>query len=178
MKVTRNSVFETNSSSVHTFTIGEGHGYKPDPELAKKINRFYLRFDWYEWGPDTVDTPERKVSYLISAIWCTDGYNSIPDEIWSNDTKRISWAMDFVNKSDGLKLIKKAIDDYYGKDVELVWDVSDDAGHIDHQSIEDYKSFSDFLEGKGIETVDKLRDFIFGDDSWIIIGNDNDAEYY
>lgn len=176
MKVTRSSVFETNSSSVHTITIGETNkNLKADLEDAKKIHSFGLNFDMYEWGPDTVDTPWGKVSYLMAAIWCIDGYNMIPDDsdIWVHDSKMISKAMAYIINSDGMKLIQEAINDYYGKEIELVWNDTSCAPHIDHQSVEYYKSFNDFLKENNLDTVDKLRNFIFDDGSYIIVSNDN-----
>lgn len=176
MKVTRNSVFETNSSSVHTITLGKTNkNLKANPEDAKRIHSFELNFRMYEWGPDTVYTPWGKVSYLMAAIWCTDGYNAISDDsdIWICDSKMIPKAMEYIINSDGMKLIQEAINDYYGKEIELVWNDTSCAPHIDHQSIEDYKSFDEFLKDNDLDGVDKLRNFIFDDGSYIIVGNDN-----
>jgi len=62
MKNIRRSVFETNSSSMHSLSI-IGSSKMHDGKFKNKI---CLEFDEFGWGYDRLSTPTEKASYLIT----------------------------------------------------------------------------------------------------------------
>ena len=93
MKKVRNHVFETNSSSTHSISIGSPiDNYVP--ESNKIIIDFIYTDDYY-----TLTTLREKVSYLVSQIinrykWDVEDYDDLVEQVKENrDFKRIA---DFV----------------------------------------------------------------------------------
>lgn len=88
MKKVRENVFETNSSSTHSLTIGRAKG-KDYTQPGK-----FLKIRWFD-EEETLTTLEEKVSYLVSHIaswykWNAPSYEDLIEEIKENyDFKRI-----------------------------------------------------------------------------------------
>lgn len=88
MKKVRENVFETNSSSTHSLTIGRTKG-KDYTQPGK-----FLKIRWFD-EEETLTTLEEKVSYLVSHIaswykWNAPSYEDLIEEIKENyDFKRI-----------------------------------------------------------------------------------------
>lgn len=88
MKLIRNGVFETNSSSAHSLAykneVLRDYNFKPhndlcfavkDWRLTKKPKEYEmysympLYFDEYGWGFDVLSSPAEKLSYLMSSVY-------------------------------------------------------------------------------------------------------------
>lgn len=141
----RRSVFETNSSSNHSLSIGDGGyliGLTPDEE-----GKICLTPHEYGWEHDVYDDPISKLIYL----W-------IYAEDWSGPKREEHHA-----------ILAEMVRDHTGG--ELVMNRSDckyyPHGYIDHQSVEDCRLHYLF------EDREQLRQFAFGSSSTLETGNDN-----
>lgn len=145
MKTIRNSVFETNSSSMHSFCISN------DTPAITQFNDLHMKIDAsgeYGWGPGTVDTPEEKLDHAIVAmlILCEDR----TEDVESDENQKC-----VIRFAKGEKL-KKQVKTYYDNIIdtfakhgvlvefdEKLYEIDPDAcwcirlnhsGYIDHQS--------------------------------------------
>ena len=152
MKAIRNSVFETNSSSIHSLSILNLKGIeRPKGQILIVIPQEYGR------RYDKLTTPEEKISYLFSLIasysgfyWYSEeeGIEFTDEEFFSlPDVQRIFEA---VSKHDSKIIFKRGADGF---------------GHVDHQSVISMEELLDYNE------ID-LEDFIFNDKYQIIIDSD------
>lgn len=78
MKTIRNSVFETNSSSMHSFCISN------DEPSITQFNDLHMKIDAsgeYGWGPGIVESPADKLDYAIVAMleMCTESIDNDVD---------------------------------------------------------------------------------------------------
>lgn len=145
MKTIRQSVFETNSSSCHSFCITNERKF--DPKDYPRIRAFGSgEYGWY--GPD-VDNPDDLLDYaLVAGKYC------FPD--------------------GGVQERLPAIKDYFeSQGVILDFDFEGEPrGYIDHQSgpgqDEDSRRIGNMLDNPA-----ELFDFVFSA-SVISMGNDND----
>ena len=138
MKVTRKGVFETNSSSVHSLAITNNY-YPQYPE-----SEYVVIPNDYQWGYDTCDSVEEKLSYLVTLAAC---YSDTRDE--------------FIENPDVVKIVN-TVKNHNGANVIFKFPYG--FGSIDHQSI---NSVEGFLCGT------ELEDFIFNSKYKVIIDNDN-----
>ena len=152
MRQIRNSVFETNSSSVHSICISK------NPVNISNFGSF-VRFEIGEYGWENATVCDT-ASYLYTAV--LDGYEY----------------EDAIQKIEELKNILDAHNiKYEFEDPEWSW--SDwngghkyfDKGYIDHA----YDTH-DFVEAV-LKDEDMLMRYLFGD-SWIYTGNDNQETDY
>lgn len=145
MKTIRDSVFETNSSSAHTFSITNERKF--DPKDYPRIR--VLGDGEYGWYGDDVDSPDDHLEYAIVA-----GNYCFPD--------------------GGVQERLPAIKDYFeSQGVILDFDFEGEpSGYIDHQSApgqdEDSRRIGNMLDDPA-----ELFDFVFSA-SVITMGNDND----
>ena len=145
MKTIRQSVFETNSSSCHSFSITNERKF--DPAKYPRIRVFGSgEYGWY--GKD-VDNPDDLLEYaLVAGKYC------FPD--------------------GGVQERLPAIKDYFeSQGVILDFDFEGEpSGYIDHQSApgqdEDSKCIGNMLDNPA-----ELFDFVFSA-SVLTMGNDND----
>jgi len=169
MKLIRNSVFETNSSSTHSLTVAN----KPSYTTLYPNKAGELRFTdppGFGWSWDTYEDPTSKAWYLYIYLrdWVIGGANQGYDKKYDKEiATRSQFTGDALEK---LELLEKVIKDQTGADT-IIWDdksnYSSPEGYIDHQSVE-----------CGIDTVEFteecIKDFVFGIGSLIETGNDND----
>ena len=145
MKTIRQSVFETNSSSCHSFSITNERKF--DPKDYPRIRVFGSgEYGWY--GPD-VDNPDDLLDYaLVAGKYC------FPD--------------------GGVQERLPAIKDYFeSQGVILDFDFEGEpSGYIDHQSAPAADEDSERI-GNMIDDPAALFDFVFSA-SVIKILNDND----
>lgn len=145
MKTIRQSVFETNSSSCHSFSITNERKF--DPAKYPRIRVFGSgEYGWY--GKD-VDNPDDLLEYaLVAGKYC------FPD--------------------GGVQERLPAIKDYFeSQGVILDFDFEGEpSGYIDHQSAPAADEDSERI-GNMIDDPAALFDFVFSD-SVIKILNDND----
>lgn len=138
MKKIRKNVFETNSSSVHSITISKD-GFEP-PDLNIRRRKVDGEFGNYiivplgYFGKDRClyNTQEEKLSYLLTICYHCSSFYDRDDfmESWEFkelETEICNYVRQF-KKCDGILIDERTIED----------------SGIDHQTLTDYSSVSDF----------------------------------
>lgn len=170
-KQIRNKVFETNSSSTHSLTIG--NGTLNNSNLHIDYDNM-VEVDFGEFGWEVCDYFDQytKLQYILTMCACIDRYKcTTPEEFYKTEGfKSISNAIANYCNCDGIKLKDGCIrTEHYNYDDEDEYYLSID-GYIDHQSVEGYSSVADFLEQNNISSVEE---FIFNDGIAVHTDNDN-----
>ena len=172
MKQIRRSVFETNSSSMHSLTVKGDFNY--DNSLSAFIgydNYLHITFGQFGWEWEEYNDAYTKLQYLLTFIaekfpyeelniWCCEEPLDM-DEIYDKFKTRD----DFNELND---LIKSELH------CNGIW-LDEGEGYIDHQSHEDYASIKDLLNHYGISS---MKDFIFDSNVTLRTGNDNEPYGY
>lgn len=165
MKLIRNGVFETNSSSAHSLAYGtskiiRGGSWSvqsDETDLSNPMYRLnsvpdqykgYTFYEWlgeYGWGRDELFTPQEKLSYLLTQI--------------AETTKEL-------HKSTEYAIIKEMLTKI---GCTILPSEEDEEGYIDHQShgVVDISLF---------KTKEDLITYLFNDNIIVYIENDN-SEY-
>lgn len=149
MKIIRNKVFETNSSSCHALVVPNSSENLEEPE------ELHLAYNGeYGWGPEVLTSQRDKFTYLgilAAEIQQQDVVKEIDNYFETLESLGFTIG-DFDDDKESMK--KKLLEsyDYY----------------IDHgnEGVSIYKEL--------IENTDKLKRFILSPKSFITIGNDND----
>ena len=145
--------FVSNSSSSSFIVIADGDIH------PKKYNRSQLVIDKsfgkteFGWGPEVIHNMEAKIifSYLQARYMNKDG--------WIKMLERV------VRRHLGVKKITWRIDIAYGNDGE-------EHAYIDHQS----SGLENAYNVKMFDSEEKLKQFLFNNDSSINLDNDNKME--
>lgn len=168
MKLIRNGVFETNSSSAHSLAYGTSkiirgsRWYQPTKEhdfsnpmyRLDKVPDHYRNYTFYEWlgeygwGYDVLTTPQEKFSYLLTQMADTS---------------------EELHKSTNYETIKEMVEDI---GCEIVRCNNQD-GYVDHES---YGIINPSL----FKSKKDLITYLFNDNIIVYIENDNDEyqEWY
>ncbi len=168
MKLIRNGVFETNSSSAHSLAYGTSKvicgaswGMPPDEtdfsnpkyrlDAVPDNYRSYTFYEWlgeYGWGFDVLTTPQEKFSYLLTQIADTS---------------------EELHESTDYETIKEMVEDIGCEIIRC----NDQDGYVDHESYGIVKP-SLFKSKKDLIT------YLFNDNIRVYIENDNDEyqEWY
>ena len=171
MKLIRNGVFETNSSSAHSLayknTVLRDYNYKPKDDLCFAIKELHLTkkpkeyemysymplyFDEYGWGFDVLSSPAEKLSYLMSSVYQYKTWGVIKEDPFFKQV--IKW----LNELD----IVVNLPEQYG-------DSSEVDAEINHQSY-------DVVTKDMFKTKYDLLTYLFNNDIVIHIENDNSDE--
>lgn len=171
IKLIRNGVFETNSSSAHSLayknTVLRDYNYKPKDDLCFAIKELHLTkkpkeyemysymplyFDEYGWGFDVLSSPAEKLSYLMSSVYQYKTWGVIKEDPFFKQV--IRW----LNELD----IAVNLPEQYGDSDEV------DA-EINHQSY-------DVVTKDMFKTKYDLLTYLFNNDIVIHIENDNSDE--
>ncbi len=152
----RSSVFETNSSSTHSFTYGGAYNNLVVDDFDNCVHTSLGEFGW---EVHSYFDSEAKLSYILLAAAHFTNHsfwwhkNTFEEELTSfketEEYQRIEEAVKNVMNCDGI-----VIEDYA-------------EGYIDHQSLE-YDSFDEWLDDT---YADSVEDFIFGG---VVLHTDND----
>lgn len=143
----RNGMFETNSSSVHSIVISDEGIEENKMKIArrKRLGQFgkFIVVKLGKFGTEPKDymTQEEKLSYLVTIAYLKDGGYDIDRTYSSYSFRDIERDMMKHCSCDGIW-----IDPASEKDAS-----------IDHQTIEDYWSVSDFSGRMGLS----YEDFVF-----------------
>lgn len=168
MKLIRNGVFETNSSSAHSLayknTVLRDYNYKPKDDLCFAIKELHLTkkpkeyemysymplyFDEYGWGFDILSSPAEKLSYLMSSVYQYKTWGVIKEDPFFKQV--IQW----LNELD----IIVNLPEQYG-------DSSEVDAYVDHQSW-------NVVTKDMFQTKEDLLTYLFNNDIVIHIENDN-----
>lgn len=171
MKLIRNRVFETNSSSAHSLayknTVLRDYNYKPKDDLCFATKELHLTkkpkeyemysymplyFDEYGWGFDVLSSPAEKLSYLMSSVYQYKTWGVIKEDPFFKQV--IQW----LNELD----IIVNLPEEYG-------DSSEVDAEINHQSY-------DVVTKDMFKTKYDLLTYLFNKDIIIHIENDNSDE--
>lgn len=168
MKIVRNGVFETNSSSCHSLILnGKMDGHKSS--IYGDV--LTIELEDYGWETVTYDGVLEKLNYIASSMVSSDNMNSLYDLLAkiikenSNIEKIIISGNEGEYWFDAVKWRKA--DEFHRKD--LFWseleNISENEDDIcvDHQSAGLYSDL----------TIDEIYYLITSDDSVIITSNDN-----
>lgn len=147
-KLIRNSVFETNSSSCHSISIGESDVYDsvtPDENGVIKLEP--MEFGWEQ---ERYNDPYTKMVYLWIYIndWCSD----VEDEFMETFQRVVC---NHTGASSVIMVPDESKPEWYRN------------GYIDHQSVESNDYHHLFYDDK------LLKQFLFDSDSWLETDNDN-----
>jgi len=158
MKSIRKSVFETNSSSMHSLAVIGGDRMNHDIYTTldeNGVKKIPAHSGEHGWGYDTLKTPIEKLGYVTTMIQYKDSVDEIPN------SKYFGWLSEMIKDYTGYELlyVPNSPDDKWYRD-----------GYIDHQSTDilDDEWSSDEQEFKN-----NMRNVIFNDKYFIIIDNDN-----
>ena len=161
-KIIRYNIFESNSSSCHTISVGKRRSindyYHPDEVIM-------IELDEYGWAGDPLYGFYSKLAYAMSMILHTEypGYSSYDDDFTVDQEK--------LEELNGYKILLEAIKKH--GDCEKIVIKKRNAfypyGYIDHQSYEDYSSLADFLADWNVDA----ERYLFDDTVVVYIDNDN-----
>lgn len=178
MRVIRNSVFETNSSSVHTITVKRNRSGRYDYDLGlNSKGEFVIQFGLsynFGWGPAMYNQAKVKINYLACMIVETSEFqNNI------HNRPGIKKIEDILKIKDFKKLetcIRKKVPSFTGFTLLPLGEMYNFTSYgfylmesIDHQSWQSYKNIEDFLQKNKVS----MENFIFNPAVKLIIDNDN-----
>lgn len=160
MKITRRCMFETNSSSCHSFHFGGGEMVDLDflTEEEVQSGKVFINRDYYGLENESYCDVRSKLRYLFTDI--SLGFYS-----------PISFDVHQINR---LNDVKRVFKEYTG--CELIFDYSED-GYVDHES---EGAISSMIWGNSHhhpnkkESNDKLMEFLFNTGSVVRTANDCD----
>lgn len=166
MKKVRQSVFETNSSSIHAISVVRGNGRKNGLDVARLRqesglgNTLYVKPGEFGWECEWYDDWEDRLRYLYTIACMDRGWE------WDEWKSRIAEALKSVGFEPEFKAMKTAI--------------SSDGLHVYVDGAEDgswfYIDHCEDIPGDLLvllhDDQDFMLDFIFGD-TVISTGNDN-----
>lgn len=145
--VIRNSIFETNSSSVHTIGIAKNQSFTLPSEITFRVGRF-------GWEKDLAEPKD----YLYTAILYMYKYEI---EYGNESEKYIKITKDRLGK------LKSTLTKHSVKPIFIEPEPDEDY-YIDH--VDELDFFIDMI----LDNEDRLLRFLFGHDSFVETGNDND----
>lgn len=166
MRVIRNNVWETNSSSSHTVTVRGKRNLDNPSNMNTMENVIEISLGEYGWGGDPCYEFIEKLKYVMSMVLHTEypSFNHYDEEFVIDDS--------ILCELDGYKIILSAINKHWKCDAIIINRKRSHYypyGYIDHQSYEDYHSLQDFLDDWNVD----IERFLFDDGVVVHIDNDN-----
>lgn len=150
---------ETNSSSSHSLVIGYDNHLKSKEDVLRELESHIddsgiLRISGAEFGWDSgkFNTTYEKLQYLMAISCSYYGYGT-------DDEKGFS---DRVKVQKLLGIVERIVKRYTGLR-EVKFDIS--LSGVDHQSVYLYREI--------MESNTSIRQFLFSNQSWVFLGNDN-----
>lgn len=153
--VKRTGLFETASSSVHALVVDK------KPVSSSDFCKLYICHGDYGWGYDVYSTPSERASYLWQ---CVVSY-STPDE-----AKKKVQPLENILKRHYIDYEYEY--EYFERDDENSWGPNDYVGgDVDHNDA------AAWIVKELLADENKFLQFIFGNESCVVTGNDNGDEY-
>ena len=161
--VIREEVWETNSSSVHTVTIGKPHMIW----FYKSLNPIIeITIGEYGWDGDPLDTDTEKLEYAMAMVLNTEYPDFNPyDEDFEVNQDVLEALPGYQMLINAIRLHRNCSKVVISKNKHSYYPY----GYIDHQSCEDYTSLQDFLDDWGIDA----ERFLFDNGVTVWIDNDH-----
>lgn len=176
-KQTRRSVFETNSSSMHSISIGHSDTFK----FPKSVQLYFGEFGW---GYDEFNDAQNKLSYVLTAIqYHVDDIPKYPEkndnmswDEWEKSKEKIEYEIS-VNKaiieSKYLRWLKELLNGvgvHYYPEIPETTSKWNEYGYIDHQSTD---VIDEIWSDDENEFKENMKNFIFNPNSTLYVDNDN-----
>lgn len=162
MKTIRNCVFETNSSSCHTVTIGQNVA-NDMPDITIECRGI----GEYGWEENRYDTPEQLLDYaMVAFAYICSGEEELKERMReiSECFARHGVTVDWCEEESGADHIYWSDDGHWTSCTE---------GYIDHQSGPRENSESRYVADMVANDAEALYNFVFGGDSYVLTDNDN-----
>lgn len=164
MRIIRESVFESNSSSMHTVSV---RGERDVRWTSINDNSVIsVELDEYGWSGPTLYTFTEKLKYALSMVLHTE-YPGF--DVWNED---FTIDQETLESLSGYQILMDAIRKHMDCErIEIIKKVTEfyPYGYIDHQSCEDYGSLREFLDDWNVDA----ERFLFDGKVMVIIDNDN-----
>lgn len=145
MKLVRHGVFETNSSSCHSLSVGNSGVYQ---SITPNEDNLIVIDDSYEFG------------------WSQEMYTNTDERLAYAYVYAMDWSREY--KEEFFNTLQQVVCEHTGASAVLHNKGEDSGyGYIDHQSVEDGE-LDYIFKDKGL-----LKSFIFDRDSWVETDNDN-----
>jgi hypothetical protein len=157
MKQIRRNVFETNSSSTHSFSHCGGTYNDLSVDYDGYVHTQLGEFGWEI--EDYFDSASKLAYILLVAAYFSDHSFWYFDQSWEDEWESFKETDEFKDIEDTVKSRMNCEGIIIDEKCE---------GYIDHQSLEDYHSLADWLSWTG---ADSIEDFIFGG---VVLHTDND----
>ena len=178
-KQIRVGVFETNSSSTHSVSIGNGekellglYKYEEYNLLTHQYfedNYIHVTFGEFGWEQKTYNDIITKLEYALTMLVClqhdAEGIKTIEDFYALPEFQEINQLVANHCDCDGILIDLSSEAEFGFKGGYYL----EHPGYIDHQSCEDYGCLDDFLNRYGVT----LEQFIFDPNVTLITDNDN-----
>jgi len=145
----RRSVFETNSSSMHSVSISDVD------HLVTYNEPIFGRFGEFGWGYEELTSVEDKLSYVLTSIQ----YYDSSDEYTIENSQFYIWLNEMVKDFTGFEI-----------DLKINYGDFHPIGYVDHQSI---NILNEYWDGDEIKFKENMKELIFNQKYKIIIDNDN-----
>lgn len=158
----RGNVFETNSSSMHSFTINSGTKTINNLEIDEFDGYIHTELDEFGWEICNYYDAAAKLAYILLIAASTTAYRI---SFWMHHSEVRENIANFM-ETDEFKKIEDAVKEEFPECNGIMIE-EHSYGYIDHQSL-GFHSLDDFLKYVGVDTV---HEFIFGD---VILRTDND----
>ncbi len=161
-KIIRKNVFESNSSSTHSFSYSNStyNDLKVDYDNYYD-NYIHTSLGEFGWEIEDYFSSSEKLAYILLVAACFTNHS-----FWYTDDVQAEF--ESFKETDLFKDIELAVKQYVDCD-GIIIDV-DSEGYIDHQSLE-YSTFEDWLANTGASSIES---FIFGN---IVLHTDNDNHW-
>ena len=171
MKVIRKSVFETNSSSMHSIAVPKEYfngmvtkDYIPSSDAIS--NRVTLGD--FQWADRIYNDATTKLSYALTQLYM-QARHKLYDDGYTYEKVNDKVILKTMKEFDMYKDIELIVKDE--TDQKLVIDIDDRYAGIDHQSV--CNDFYKLLSDNNIT----LRQFIFDENISLIIDDDNTGKF-
>lgn len=156
----RRGTFETNSSSTHSIVISDkDRGYSYDLPVDEN-GILTLTFGSFGWGPDVLNTPYEKLTYLLTQM----AQDILNDEELDN----FELGLTALTESEEIESLLDMLRDRCEYINDFEWKQNDDGyypfGYIDHASY-------------GTAKEEKPEELIFNNKILILIDNDNSCHF-
>ena len=155
----RKGTFETNSSSTHSIVISDkDRGYSYDLPVDEN-GILTLTFDEFGWGPDVLNTPYEKLTYLLTQM-----ANDILNE---EEFHHFELGLTTLTESKEIESLLDMLKDSCENIKDFEWESCCGYypfGYIDHQSC-------------GTANEEEPEELIFNNKILILIDNDNSCHF-
>lgn len=164
MKTIRHCVYETNSSSCHTVTIGQNVA-SDMPDITIECRGT----GEYGWEQRRYDTPEELLDYaMVAFAYICESEDELKERMQaiSDCFARHGVTVDWCENESGTDHI------YWDENENDHWTKCTN-GYIDHQSAPESDYDCCAVAGMVANDADALYNFVFGGDSYVFTDNDN-----